>query len=106
MPLRLPMNEAVSQLQLSGIRRFNALARQTPGCLSLTLGEPEFDTPEAIKQAAMESLQNNDTHYPPNNGQSFLLEKLSHFVERRGLQYAPDEIIVTNGATEAIEPWR
>ena len=102
MPLRLPMNEAVSQLQLSGIRRFNALARQTPGCLSLTLGEPEFDTPEAIKQAAMESLQNNDTHYPPNNGQSFLLEELSRFAERRGMQYALDEIIVTNGATEAI----
>lgn len=96
------MNEAVSQIQLSGIRRFNALARQTPGCLSLTLGEPEFDTPEPIKQAAVQSLEDNETHYPPNNGQDFLLEELSKFGHQRGLFYAPDEIVVTNGATEAI----
>ena len=102
MHLKLPMNEAVSQIQLSGIRRFNALARQTPGCLSLTLGEPEFDTPEPIKQAAVQSLADNETHYPPNNGQDFLLEELSKFGHQRGLFYAPDEIIVTNGATEAI----
>ena len=96
------MNEAVSQIQLSGIRRFNTLARQTPGCLSLTLGEPEFDTPEPIKQAAVQSLADNETHYPPNNGQDFLLEELSKFGRQRGLFYAPDEIVVTNGATEAI----
>ena len=100
--MRLPMNTAVEGLTLSGIRRFTALARQTPGCVLLTLGEPEFDTPQPIKDAVMASLAAGDTHYPPNNGQPYLLEAISRSEKERGLSYAPEEIIVTNGATEAL----
>ena len=55
--MRLPMNPAVTGLTLSGIRRFTALAAQTPGCVKLTLGEPEFDTPLPIRQAAQQALE-------------------------------------------------
>lgn len=100
--MRLPMNESVERLQLSGIRRFTALARETPGCVLLTLGEPEFDTPERVKEQVLLSLSRNETHYPPNNGQPYLLDALSANAARRGLRYAPDEIILTCGATEAL----
>ncbi len=96
------MNEAVARLQLSGIRRFTALAREVPGCILLTLGEPEFDTPEPVKAAAVQALHRNETHYPPNNGQPWLLDALSEAAARRGLRYGPDEIVLTCGATEAL----
>lgn len=100
--MRLPMNEAVTGLELSGIRRFTALARQTPGCVLLTLGEPEFRTPQRIKEEVIRSLERDETHYPPNNGERYLLEALSAAAARRGLRYGPEEIVVTCGATEAL----
>lgn len=100
--MRLPMNDALAGLKLSGIRRFTAMARRTPGCVQLTLGEPEFDTPEPVKAGAVRSLAQNETHYPPNNGQPYLLEALSEAAAGRGLRYAPGEIILTCGATEAL----
>ena len=100
--MRLPMNGAVERLRLSGIRHFTALARETPGCVLLTLGEPEFDTPEPVKEQVLLSLSRNETHYPPNNGQPYLLEALSAAAAKRGLHYRPEEIIVTCGATEAL----
>ena len=100
--MRLPMNPAVTGLTLSGIRRFTALAAQTPGCVKLTLGEPEFDTPLPIRQAAQRALEQSDTHYPPNNGRPELLAALSEFSKKQGLDYTPEEFVVTCGATEAL----
>ena len=100
--MRLPMNTALDNLQLSGIRRFTAMAKQKPGCVMLTLGEPEFDTSASICEQVVESLQAGETHYPPNNGQEYLLQALSQQAEQQGLHYPPDEIIVTCGATEAL----
>lgn len=101
--MELTLNAALSGVETSGIRRFTALARATPGACTLTIGEPDLDTPAPIREAAKSSLDAGDTHYPPNNGQPWLLEALSRYEARaHGLRYAPDEIIVTAGATEAI----
>lgn len=101
--MELTLNAALSGVETSGIRRFTALARATPGACTLTIGEPDLDTPAPIREAARASLAEGDTHYPPNNGQPYLLEALSRYEERaHGLRYAPDEIIVTAGATGAI----
>lgn len=101
--MELTLNTALSGVETSGIRRFTALARATPGACTLTIGEPDLDTPAPIREAARASLAEGDTHYPPNNGQPWLLEALSRYEEQaHGLHYAPDEIIVTAGATEAI----
>ena len=101
--MELTLNQAVMNVQMSGIRRFTALARSTPGACTLTIGEPDQNTPEGVKEAAKAALDANDTHYPPNNGYPYLLEAISKFEERaHGLRYAPDEIIVTIGATEAL----
>lgn len=101
--MELTWNTALSGVETSAIRRFTALTRATPGACALTIGEPDLDTPAPIREAAKASLDAGDTHYPPNNGQPWLLEALSRYETRaHGLCYAPDEIIVTAGATEAV----
>src|SRR5699024_5120608 len=87
----------------SAIREFARLAAETPGCISLTLGEPDFPTPPAVSLAAKESLDRGETHYIPNNGAAALLSDIAAFEQKtHGLSYAPDEIIVTVGATEGL----
>ena len=101
--MELTLNSAVMGVETSGIRRFTALARSIPGARTLTIGEPDLDTPLPVREAAKISLDTGDTHYPPNNGYPYLLEALSRFEKTaHGLRYAPDEIIVTAGATEGI----
>ena len=99
----LVLNEALSNVKISGIRRFTYLVRETPGACALTLGEPDLDTPQTIREAAKASLDDGDTHYPPGNGYPYLLKAISEYEKREhGLRYDTDEITVTVGATEAI----
>lgn len=100
--MALTLNESLDNLQLSGIRRITAKAKQTPGCILLTLGEPDGNTAEVVKAEVAASLAENDTHYPPNNGKDFLREAIAAHMARRGLSYAADEVIATCGATEAL----
>lgn len=99
----LTLNSAVLGVELSGIRRFTFQVRDTPGACALTIGEPDLNTPDVVKEAAKAALDANDTHYPPGNGYPYMLEALSRFeAEHHGLHYSPDEIILTIGATEGL----
>ena len=101
--MKLTVNNAVTQVEISGIRQFTYMVRDTPGACALTLGEPDLNTPDAVKEAAKAALDDNDTHYPPGNGYTYLLEAISRFEETaHGLVYAPEEIVTTVGATEAL----
>ena len=96
------LNTSLVRLKSSGIRRINALAAQHPGCIALALGEPEFDTPQEIRDEVTRALQRGETHYPPNNGTPFLRRSISEYMIAQGFDYAPDDVIVTDGATEAL----
>lgn len=99
----LTLNSVVLGEQLSGIRRFTFLVRDTPGACALTIGEPDQNTPDVVKEAAKAALNANDTHYPPGNGYPYMLEAISKFEEKaHGLHYSPEEIILTIGATEGL----
>ena len=101
--MKLVLNEAVTKVELSGIRQFTYMVRDTPGACALTIGEPDLNTPDVIKEAAKAALDANDTHYPPGNGFPYLLQAVSEYEAREhGLHYAPNEIIMTVGATEAL----
>ena len=100
--MRLPMNTSLATLKPSGIRRINALAAQYPGCIALALGEPDFSTPDVISAEVNASLDRGDTHYPPNNGRPALREALSAYMGDAGLTFSADEVILTDGATEAL----
>lgn len=103
--MALTLNSRLSELKLSGIRRFNQLARETPGCVSLTLGEPGEDTPAAVRARVTEDLAAGYTHYPPNNGYPWLREAIAGRECAGGIPAAiaaADNVIVTSGATEAL----
>jgi aminotransferase len=69
----------------------------------LTIGEPDQNTPDVIKEAAKKALDDNDTHYPPGNGYPYMLKAISEYEERaHGLRYDPEEVILTIGATEGL----
>lgn len=101
--MNLPMNTALDSIQTSIIRQFGAIAAQTPGCVALTIGEPDFNTPECIKDGAKAGLDANLTHYPDANGRLDLRTAICEFeATHSDLHYTPDEVILTVGATEAV----
>lgn len=98
----IPLNENLLQLKRSGIRQYTNLAKTVPGCVMLTIGEPDFDTPEPIKAAALTALFQNRTHYAPNQGTNDLRHEIAAFETIRGLETSPEQVLVTAGATEAL----
>ena len=101
--MRDRLNSAVFDLKRSAIREFAGLAKKTPGCISLTLGEPDFNTPDPVSEQAKASLDNHETHYIENNGLRELRERIARFEsEKNGFACTANQVIVTAGATEAL----
>ena len=98
----IPLNQNLSTLKRSAIRVYTNLARETPDCAMLTIGEPDFDTPEAIKAAAVAALSANQTHYAPNQGTPALRKAIADFENARGNVTAPEQVLVTIGACHAL----
>lgn len=97
-------NKRLDLVKPSAIRAFDNEVSEIPNILKLTLGEPDFDVPDHIKAAAIQSIQGNDSHYAASNGTLASRQAVTNFLNNRyGLQYdAESEVIVTVGATEAI----
>ena len=71
--------------------------------ISLSLGEPDFDTPAVLKQAGIDAINANDTHYTPVPGTPRIREAISKKFKRdNGLDYAPDQIVVSTGAKQSL----
>ncbi|WP_283582760.1 aminotransferase class I/II-fold pyridoxal phosphate-dependent enzyme [Limosilactobacillus difficilis] len=102
--LNKTVNDRITKMQISGIRAFDGMCSKIPGILKLTLGEPDFNTPEHVKQAAIDGIKNNDSHYSVNRGKIELRQAIASYIKRsRGIDYDPEtEIIVTIGGTEAL----
>ena len=98
----IPLNQNLSTLKRSAIRVYSNLARETEDCAMLTIGEPDFDTPEAIKLAAMAALNANQTHYAPNQGTLALRKAIAEFETARGNAAGPENVLVTIGACHAL----
>ena len=99
------VSHKLDALQPSGIREFNKEVSKIPGIIKLTLGEPDMATPEHVKQAAIRSIEEDDSHYAPQMGKPELLEAISDYIQNtRDVHYNPQtEIIATVGATEALD---
>ena len=97
--------ERVRAVPPSGIRRFFDIAAQMDDVISLGVGEPDFDTPSIIVDAAIASLRAGRTHYTSNYGTPELRRAIAAKIEERsGVRYDPaTEIIVTIGASEAVD---
>ena len=99
------LSEKVQTIRPSGIRKFFDLASQMEGVISLGVGEPDFDTPWHIREAAIYSIEEGRTHYTANQGLLELREEIVSYAKRRfNLDYDPnDNVIVTVGGSEAID---
>lgn len=92
-------------LKPSGIRKFFDILEEMKDVISLTVGQPDFDTPWHIREAGIRSLEEGRTYYTSNSGTIELRREIAAYQRRRfGLEYDPkDEIIVTVGGSEAID---
>ena len=99
------LSDKITKIKPSGIRKFFDLAATMQGVISLGVGEPDFQTPWAIRKAAIDTLEKKRIIYTANAGLASLREEISAYTERKtGVKYDPmSEIIVTVGGSEAID---
>ena len=99
------LNNTITDIQPSGIRKFFDIASTMSDVISLGVGEPDFETPWKIRNAAITSLENGKTRYSSNRGLEQLREEISKYMLRKySLSYSPEsEILVTVGGSEAID---
>lgn len=97
------VNKQVLKFKKSGIRKFAEAASMMPGVVSLTIGEPEFNTSDLIKDAAKQALDENHTHYPSGQGLLSLRQAVATFESKHNkMNYKVEEVIITNGSTEGL----
>ncbi|MDF0725405.1 aminotransferase A [Cytobacillus sp. S13-E01] len=99
------INKRVKSIEISGIRKFFNLVADYDDVISLTIGQPDFHTPDHVKQAGINAIQENYTTYTHNAGFFELREAACHFLQTNySLSYNPEnEVITTTGASQAID---
>ena len=97
--------EKIQALPYSGIRKFFDIANEIEGVISLGVGEPDFDTPWAVKERAIYTLEKCRTVYTSNAGLLELRKEISKYLKRKiNCDYSyNNQIIVTVGASEGID---
>ena len=95
--------EMAESSTLAMARLARELSAEGHDVIALSLGEPDFDTPQHIKEAAKRALDEGYTNYTPVNGLQELREAICRkFARDNGLEYAPEQIVVSNGAKQSI----
>ncbi len=99
------LSQRVRMVKPSGIRKFFDIINTMPNVISLGVGEPDFVTPEHIRQAGIRSIQAGHTRYTSNYGTLELREEIAALLQRRyGLNYDPKtEVLVTVGVSEGVD---
>ena len=94
----------IKDIKPSGIRKFFDIANKIEDCISLGVGEPDFETPWHITEEGIYSLEQGRTFYASNQGLNELREEISKWNKRKyHLNYSKEETLVTVGASEAID---
>ena len=103
--MRNPLNEKITSIKPSGIRKFFAIVSEMQDAISLGVGEPDFDTPWHIRDEGIYTLEKGRTFYTSNAGLKELRIEISKYLDRRfHLQYDPlTEILITVGGSEGID---
>ena len=99
------LTQRVQEIKPSGIRKFFDIASEIEGCISLGVGEPDFDTPWHIREMGIYSLERGKTHYTSNAGLKELRIEICNYLKRKNnLDYKWDQdVLVTVGGSEAID---
>ena len=99
------LTQSIRTVKPSGIRRFFDIVNEMDNVISLSVGEPDFQTPWHVREAGITSLEQGKTWYTPNRGFKELCREISNFYKRKyNLTYDPlEECVVTVGGSEAID---
>ena len=98
------LSKIVQDMPDSGIKDFFDVANTMEGALSLGVGEPDFPTPEHVREAAIASIKKGDTKYTDNRGTVELRAAAADYLTKFDLHYdKQDEILITMGASEGID---
>ena len=98
------VSDKIKNIKPSGIRKFFDIANSIEDCISLGVGEPDFDTPWHITEEGIYSLEQGRTFYTSNQGLPELREEIAKWNKRKyNLDYSKDEVIITCGGSEAID---
>ena len=102
--LSAKINSRIRNLPNSEIRSFSQKISQIPGIIKLTIGEPDLNTPEHIKRAAINDINSNDSHYAPEAGKEKYLSSVSKYLKKSlGVSYDPkSEICAIVGVSEGL----
>jgi len=97
------LNRLGTETAFEVLAKAKALEKTGIDVVHLEIGEPDFDTPENIKEAAIKALKEGHTHYVPSAGISELREAIAeHISESRDIDVTPEEVVVTPGAKPII----
>ena len=97
-------SDKIKSLKPAGIRKFFDIASTMEDCISLGVGEPDFDTPWHITEEGIYSLEQGKTFYTSNLGLPELRKEISKWNKRKyNLDYSSDEVLVTVGGSEGID---
>ena len=99
------LNDHIKTVKPSGIRKFFDIANEMDDVISLSIGEPDFQTPWHIRDEGIKSLEKGKTWYSPNRGFMELRQEIANYYERRfGVPYDyKNQTLVTVGGSEAID---
>ena len=98
------LSKVLKEMPDSGIKDFFDIANTMEGALSLGVGEPDFPTPEHVREAAIASIKRGETKYTDNRGTVELRAAAAEYLEKFGLHYdRENEILITMGASEGID---
>lgn len=96
------MNRRVESIQISGIRRFAEKVKKVDGAISLTIGQPDFDVPEAVEKGMIKAIKDGKTTYTSNAGIEELRSEISSYLKKLHINYGKDEICITVGGSEGL----
>lgn len=98
-----PFNSLTSAMPSSGIRKIMGLSQDIPGCIHLEVGQPDFDTPRHVLEAASEAALSGFTRYTPSAGIPELRDAIAKKVtEKNGFVIGPEHVVVSPGAVCSI----
>ncbi|MGX0168664.1 aminotransferase [Staphylococcus hominis] len=102
--MKLTLNSNSKFLRAPSIRQFSSRIKNIDDCVNLTIGQPDFPMPDVVKQAYINAISEDKTSYSHNKGLTETRQAISQYFKRRyGFFYSEEEIIVTNGASEALD---
>lgn len=102
--MKLSLNTNSKFLRAPSIRQFSNRMKHIDDCVNLTIGQPDFPMPDVVKEAYISAIREDKTSYSHNKGLSETRQAISNYFKNKyGFEYSEEEIIITNGASEALD---